>query len=42
VFRKGDQSNTLVYDRYMEMFALADPQLRQVQEAYANAGLTLY
>jgi hypothetical protein len=42
IFRKGDQSNLLVWDRYSEMYAHGDPQTRYVQEVFANAGLSLY
>jgi hypothetical protein len=42
VFRKGDQSNNIIFDRYMDVYARADPQQRQNMETMANAGLRLY
>jgi hypothetical protein len=42
VFRKGDQSNLLIRDRYIDLYAAADAPHRQLMEVYANAGLTLY
>jgi hypothetical protein len=42
VFRKGDQSNLIIHDRYIDLYAQGNAQQRQQMESYANAGLTLY
>ena len=42
VFRKGDQSGNIVYDRHTEIYELANWEMRRELEAKTNGGLPLY
>ena len=42
VFRKGDQSGNIVYDRHTEIYELANWETRRELEAKTNGGLPLY